>query len=87
MLDNLVNMKQSGCRPKTFLQVLFQGTHWLRQWVRLQRRDDQRDQLILVGHHLESSALHFFTHMVGCQIGLLVSSSQIFTSCFFFFPM
>jgi len=47
-------------RPKTFLQVLFHGTHWLRQWASLQRRDDQRDQLILVGHHLESSALHFF---------------------------
>ena len=48
------------CRPKTFLQVLFRGTHWLRQWARLQRRNDLRDQLILIGQHLETSALHFF---------------------------
>jgi len=49
------------CRPKTFLQVLFRGTHWLRQWARLQRREDMRDQLTLAGQHLESSALHFFS--------------------------
>jgi hypothetical protein len=49
------------CRPKTFLQVLCRGTHWLRQWTRLQRRDDLRDQLILAAHHLETSALHFFS--------------------------
>jgi hypothetical protein len=48
-------------RPKTFLQVLFRGTHWLRQWTRLQRHDDLRDQLILAAHHLETSALHFFS--------------------------
>ena len=47
-------------RPKTFLQVLFRRTHWLRQWARLQRRNDLRDQLILIGQHLETSALHFF---------------------------
>jgi hypothetical protein len=34
------------CRPKTFLQVLFRRTHWLRQWAKLQRRDGLRDQLI-----------------------------------------
>ena len=49
------------CKPKSFLQVLFRGTHWLRQWARLQRHDDQRDQLILVGQHLESSAPQFFS--------------------------
>ena len=49
------------CRPKTFLQVLFRGTHWLRQWARLQRHDDFRDQLTLAGQHLETSALHFFS--------------------------
>jgi len=48
------------CKPKFFLQVLFRGTHCLRQWARLQRCDVQRDQLILVGQHLETSALHFF---------------------------
>jgi len=48
------------CRPKSFLQVLFRGTHWLRQWARLQRHDDLRDQLTLAAQHLESSALQFF---------------------------
>ena len=48
------------CRPKSLLQLLFRGTHWLRQWARLQRCDDRRDQLIIVGQHLETSALHFF---------------------------
>ena len=49
------------CRPKTFLQVLFRGIHWLRQWARLQRHDDLRDQLTLAGQHLEMPALHFFS--------------------------
>ena len=48
------------CRPKSLLQLLFKGTHWLRQWARLQRCDDRQDQLILAGQHLETSALHFF---------------------------
>ena len=48
-------------RPKFFVQVLFRGTHWLRQWARLQRRDDLWDQLTLAGQHLETSALHFFS--------------------------
>jgi hypothetical protein len=48
------------CRPKYFLQVLFRGTHWLRQWTKLQWHDDRRDQLIIAGQHLETSALHFF---------------------------
>ena len=65
------------CKPKSFLQVLFRGTHRLHQWARLQRCDDQRDQLILAGHHLETLALHFFfVPKGGCQIGLLVSFSQ-----------
>jgi hypothetical protein len=49
------------CRPKTFFQVLFRGTHWLWQWARLQQHDDLWDQLIHAGQHLETSALHFFT--------------------------
>jgi hypothetical protein len=28
------------CRPKSFLQVLFKGTYWLRQWASLQQHDD-----------------------------------------------
>jgi hypothetical protein len=56
------------CRPKSFLQVLFRGTHWLRQWANLQRHDVLREQLIHVGTYLETSAMHFFSGpwMVSC---------------------
>jgi len=47
-------------KPKSFLQVLFRGTHWLRQWAKLQRHDDLKDQLISVAQFLETSALEFF---------------------------
>ena len=49
------------CRPKFFLQVLFRGTYWLRQWAKLQRREELRLQLLLAGQRLETSALHFFS--------------------------
>jgi hypothetical protein len=48
------------CKPKSLLQVLFQGTHWLRQWTNLQRREDLKDQMISVAQHLKTSALVFF---------------------------
>jgi hypothetical protein len=47
-------------RPKSFLQVLFRGTHWLRQWAQLQRCEDLRNELISTGRYLEMSALKFF---------------------------
>jgi hypothetical protein len=47
-------------KPKSLLQVLFRGTHWLRQWANLQRHDDRKDQLISVAQHLETSTLEFF---------------------------
>jgi hypothetical protein len=47
------------CKPKSFFQVLFQGTHWLCQWANLQRHD-LKDQMIYAAQHLETSALDFF---------------------------
>jgi hypothetical protein len=47
------------CKPKSFLQVLFWGTHWLRQWANLQRHD-LKDQMIYAAQHIETSALDFF---------------------------
>ena len=44
-------------RPKTFLQVLFRGTHWLHQWASLQRQDEHKDMLVQACRHLEVSAL------------------------------
>jgi hypothetical protein len=48
------------CKPKSLLQVLFRGTHWLCQWASLQRHEDLKDQLISAAKHLETSALAFF---------------------------
>jgi len=48
------------CKPKSLLQVLFRGTHWLRHWANLQRHEDLKDQMISVAQHVETSALDFF---------------------------
>jgi hypothetical protein len=47
------------CRPKSLLQVLLRGTHWLCQWASLQRHDDLKDQLISAAQHLETSTVQF----------------------------
>jgi hypothetical protein len=49
------------CKPKSLLQVLFRGTHWLRQWALLQRHEDLKDLLISAATRLETSALAFFS--------------------------
>ena len=47
-------------RPKSFLQVLFKGTHWLRLWAKLQR-SEERTQMIVEGcRRIETVALHVF---------------------------
>jgi len=46
--------------PKTFLQVLFRGTHWLRHWAQLQHREEQKESLIQTCRLLEMLALRFF---------------------------
>jgi len=48
-------------RPKSFLQVLFRGTHWFRQWAQLQRCEALRNELVSTGQYLETSALKFFS--------------------------
>ena len=48
-------------RPKTFLQVLFKGTHWLRQWAQLQRNEDHSKILISACSSLETTAMQIFT--------------------------
>jgi len=63
------------CRPKFFLQVLFRGTYWLRQWAKLQRREELRLQLLLAGQRLETG----FTSLVPMddyRTDLLVSVCQ-----------
>jgi len=50
----------NNCKPKTFLQVLFRGTYWLRSWALLRHTDDQRERLVEACQLLESSALQLF---------------------------
>jgi len=50
----------NNCKPKTFLQVLFRGTYWLRSWALLRHTDDQREQLVEACQLLESSTLQLF---------------------------
>ncbi|WVZ50897.1 hypothetical protein U9M48_002104, partial [Paspalum notatum var. saurae] len=44
-------------RPKSFLQVLFRGTYWLRLWAKLQRNEDEAHVIIVACRQLESVAL------------------------------
>ena len=50
----------SNGQTKSFLQVLFRGTHWLRFLALLQRTDDHKDLLILACHCLEIRAMELF---------------------------
>ena len=50
------------CRPKTFLQVLFGGTHWLRFWPLLQHTDDRKDEIVKACQGLESRSIEFFPY-------------------------
>jgi len=45
-------------RPKSFLQVLFRGTHLLQQWAQLQRCEDLRNE----GRYLEMSVFSQSVH-------------------------
>ena len=67
------------CRPKTFLQVLFRGTHWLQQWVQLQLHEDQ-ELLVQAARLLEKAALRFLRRLVGyLLVGLVsISASLVF---------
>ena len=49
------------CQPKTFMQVLFGGTYWLRQQVQLQLNDVTEKMRIQACKSLEISALYFFS--------------------------
>jgi hypothetical protein len=48
------------CTPKTFMQVLFRGTYWLRQWAKLQHHEDRQQELVDACRVLEASCLQLF---------------------------
>jgi hypothetical protein len=45
---------------KTYLQVLFRGTYWLRQWMKLQRREEAGKMLKQACGLLETLAMQIF---------------------------
>jgi hypothetical protein len=45
---------------KTFLQVLFRGTHWLRSWAQMERHDQDKEALVAACHKMETIAMEFF---------------------------
>jgi hypothetical protein len=48
------------CQTKTFLQVLFRATYWLRFWAPLQRLDEHRVLIQDTCRNLESKAIFIF---------------------------
>jgi hypothetical protein len=48
------------CQPKTFLQVLFRATYWLRFWAPLQQLDEHRVPIQGACRNLESQAMFIF---------------------------
>jgi hypothetical protein len=47
-------------QPKTFLQVLFRATFWLRFWAPLQQLDEHRVLIQGACRNLESQAMFIF---------------------------
>jgi hypothetical protein len=69
----------NNCRPKTFLHVLFRGTHWPQLWALLQHIDDRRKRLVETCQLLESSAMQFFaSHYIDgpsfCVLSLILNT-------------
>jgi hypothetical protein len=49
------------CSMKTYMQVLYRGTHWGRFWAQLQRSDEEKTLLMNACNTLESSVRKFMT--------------------------
>ncbi|WVZ62710.1 hypothetical protein U9M48_012421 [Paspalum notatum var. saurae] len=72
------------CRPKTFLQVPFRGTYWLRLWAKLQQSDDLLEMIVQGCQSLEILAMilfrlpwmHRMEHVTGSGAQRKVAASQ-----------
>ncbi|WVZ95944.1 hypothetical protein U9M48_041644 [Paspalum notatum var. saurae] len=49
------------CTPKSFLQVLFRGTYWLRLWAKLQRSEESKQGLLQACRILVSAFMQLFS--------------------------
>jgi len=47
---------------KTYMQVLYRGTHWLRFWAQLQRRDEDKKALQKAYQTMEVLVMQFFAN-------------------------
>ena len=47
---------------KTYLQVLYRGTHWLRFWAQLQRRDEDKDAVQKASQTIEVLVMQLFVN-------------------------
>jgi hypothetical protein len=62
--------------PKTFLQVLFRETHWLRFWALLQCSDDDKERILDAFKLLESRAMGSSHRMDDLSFTVLNFSSE-----------
>jgi hypothetical protein len=46
---------------KSFMQVLYRGTHWLRSWAQMKRYDQNKEALIAACCKMETIAMEIFT--------------------------
>ena len=51
---------------KTYLQLLYRGTHWLRLWVQLQRRDEDKEAVQKACKTIEVLVMQLFANH-GCM--------------------
>jgi len=58
---------------KIYMQVLYRGTHWLKLWARLQRCDEDKEELQEVCRTMEVLVMHIFANH-GCRFSNRISS-------------
>ena len=73
------------CRPKSLLQVLFRGTHWLRFWAQLQRCEVQQSIIVEACRKPENATMRLFASfgwlvfsIIGFWVILVENSFQVF---------
>jgi hypothetical protein len=59
---------------KTYMHVLFHGSHWLRLWAQLQRREDELSLIKTVCRVLETLVIEIFANFGWCFRNRIESS-------------
>ena len=58
---------------KTYMQVLYRGTHWLRFWAQLQRCDEDKEALQKACQTMEVLVMQIFAMDGGLAIGFALN--------------